>query len=172
MSCMKGTEFPIASDLNSCIFVDEVTLLFSIERYDPSHRCVGNPCRMACPYHHSFSNRKTAPSAIVRGEREYFINLRRRIPNVCYVSTWRRQVKPSSHWFIHSSIRSHSLLFLFLVGEASACIGNSGGCSDLCVNVSGLVQCSCNKGFTLTGDGRTCQGDGWGGRWWKREGRK
>ena len=38
------------------------------------------------------------------------------------------------------------------------CIGNNHNCSHNCLNVPGSYECSCDKGYTLDEDQRTCVG--------------
>lgn len=47
-----------------------------------------------------------------------------------------------------------SLAFLFL--DIDEC--RYGYCQQLCANVPGSYSCTCNPGFTLNEDGRSCQG--------------
>ena len=38
------------------------------------------------------------------------------------------------------------------------CATNNGGCSQLCTNTIGSYICSCNVGYVISGDNRTCAG--------------
>lgn len=40
--------------------------------------------------------------------------------------------------------------------DINECQSSNGGCSQVCVNQPGSYQCSCNSGYTLDGNGRTC----------------
>ena len=40
--------------------------------------------------------------------------------------------------------------------DINECLSSNGGCSQVCVNQPGSYQCSCNSGYTLDGNGRTC----------------
>ena len=36
------------------------------------------------------------------------------------------------------------------------CLTGNGGCEHICTNTAGSFSCSCNNGFTLAGDGKSC----------------
>ena len=38
------------------------------------------------------------------------------------------------------------------------CLNQNGGCSQKCENIPGSFICSCNSGYTLNSDGKTCKG--------------
>ena len=57
---------------------------------------------------------------------------------------------------ITNLLMSSSLFFS--VAEGSACDDTNGGCSQICVNRTGLVTCYCNPGYNLTNDDKTCEG--------------
>ena len=40
--------------------------------------------------------------------------------------------------------------------DINECLASNGGCSQVCINQPGSYQCSCNSGYTLDGNGRTC----------------
>ena len=40
--------------------------------------------------------------------------------------------------------------------DINECQSSNGGCGQVCVNQPGSYQCSCNSGYTLDGNGRTC----------------
>ena len=40
--------------------------------------------------------------------------------------------------------------------DINECIPSNGGCGQVCINQPGSYQCSCNSGYTLNGNGRTC----------------
>ena len=42
--------------------------------------------------------------------------------------------------------------------DINECASSNGGCAQVCTNSVGSFQCSCNSGYTLNGDGRTCSG--------------
>ena len=56
--------------------------------------------------------------------------------------------------FIHDIISISSPA----VASASECDNTNGGCSQICVNQTGLVTCYCNPGYNLTNDGKNCSG--------------
>lgn len=47
-------------------------------------------------------------------------------------------------------------LLAFLFPDIDEC--RYGYCQQLCANVPGSYSCTCNPGFTLNEDGRSCQG--------------
>ena len=47
------------------------------------------------------------------------------------------------------------------INECDKIIGDvvsKGGCQQICSNTIGTYVCSCNDGYSLTVDGRTCEG--------------
>ena len=42
--------------------------------------------------------------------------------------------------------------------DINECASSNGGCAQVCTNSVGSFQCSCNSGYTLNVDGRTCSG--------------
>ena len=42
--------------------------------------------------------------------------------------------------------------------DDNECGFDNGGCDHVCKNEHGSRKCSCNPGFTLSPDGRTCDG--------------
>lgn len=53
-------------------------------------------------------------------------------------------------------LKFSSFFFSFLVPDIDEC--RYGYCQQLCANVPGSYSCSCNPGFILNPDSRTCQG--------------
>ena len=54
------------------------------------------------------------------------------------------------------------ILFLYLCKlftDVNECAADTDGCDQVCTNTAGSFECSCNSGFTLSGDGRTCVED-------------
>ncbi|KAF7237649.1 Signal peptide, CUB and EGF-like domain-containing protein 1 [Varanus komodoensis] len=43
--------------------------------------------------------------------------------------------------------------------DIDECMVNNGGCDHFCRNTVGSFECSCQKGYKLLTDERTCQGD-------------
>ena len=41
-------------------------------------------------------------------------------------------------------------------GAVNECLTNNGGCDQVCTDTTGSFMCSCNNGFTLNNDERTC----------------
>jgi len=48
---------------------------------------------------------------------------------------------------------------MFLAADINECLTLNGGCSQLCSNNDGSYRCSCNTGFQLSEDTRTCVGE-------------
>lgn len=45
------------------------------------------------------------------------------------------------------------------ISDLDECQNNATNfCEQRCINVPGSYQCICNRGYTLSGDGKTCQG--------------
>ena len=42
--------------------------------------------------------------------------------------------------------------------EINECLSNNGFCSQVCINTDGSFTCSCNVGYKLGGDGKSCGG--------------
>ena len=42
--------------------------------------------------------------------------------------------------------------------DIDECAANTDGCDQLCTNIAGSFQCSCNSGYSLASNGRTCFG--------------
>ena len=42
--------------------------------------------------------------------------------------------------------------------ETNECLTNNGGCAQICNNTFGSFTCSCNTGYSLGADARTCVG--------------
>ena len=52
-----------------------------------------------------------------------------------------------------------NLLLLFLnTIDINECLSSNGGCSQNCTNTNGSYICSCQTGYMLTVDNRTCNG--------------
>ncbi len=47
---------------------------------------------------------------------------------------------------------------LFISVDIDECSSNNGGCSQICINTMGSFFCDCNAGYSLDGEGRTCNG--------------
>ena len=53
------------------------------------------------------------------------------------------------------------IIFLHLISlcaDINECSSNNGGCAHTCTNSPGSFQCSCRTGYTLAGNGRSCNG--------------
>lgn len=59
-------------------------------------------------------------------------------------------------WSVTTFYLNCILFFSFLVPDIDEC--RYGYCQQLCANVPGSYSCSCNPGFILNPDSRTCQG--------------
>ena len=42
--------------------------------------------------------------------------------------------------------------------DINECAVNTDGCNQVCTNTVGSFRCSCNTGYTLNANGRTCSG--------------
>ena len=47
---------------------------------------------------------------------------------------------------------------LIFVSDINECLNNNGGCDQTCTNNNGSYSCSCNIGFVLAPDERSCYG--------------
>ena len=52
----------------------------------------------------------------------------------------------------------HLLFFFFLPIDVDECSNNQHNCDHVCGNIVGSFNCSCQNGFILQPDGRTCEG--------------
>lgn len=48
---------------------------------------------------------------------------------------------------------------LFNTTDINECSTNNGSCSQICINTLGSNMCSCNPGYRLAADNRTCNGE-------------
>ena len=46
-----------------------------------------------------------------------------------------------------------------LYTDIDECNTNNGGCAQNCHNTAGSYHCSCNTGYTLNGNGHSCNGE-------------
>ena len=49
-----------------------------------------------------------------------------------------------------------NLMVNFHLQDINECMANTDGCEQTCTNTDGSFECSCDSGFVLAGDGRTC----------------
>lgn len=42
--------------------------------------------------------------------------------------------------------------------DTNECNTNNAGCAQTCTNKPGTFECSCQSGYTLNGDGKSCDG--------------
>ena len=59
---------------------------------------------------------------------------------------------------IIGSIVSHTSSIMFSLLDVNECNASNGGCNQVCINVIGSFLCSCNTGYELDTDQRTCVG--------------
>ena len=45
---------------------------------------------------------------------------------------------------------------MFIKSDIQECAIDNGGCDHTCTNVAGSYSCSCNPGYQLQADGKTC----------------
>ena len=62
----------------------------------------------------------------------------------------------SRHYINHNNGSLSSMIIILDIDE---CAADTDGCDQVCTNTPGSFECSCNSGFTLSGDGRTCVED-------------
>ena len=76
-------------------------------------------------------------------------------------SSWQvmeRAAMVCGHTFSHKKNWRMSVNMSFSSTDINECNNNNGGCAQTCTNSDGSFQCSCNSGFRLNSDGRTCSG--------------
>lgn len=57
-----------------------------------------------------------------------------------------------------------------IISDIDECSNGTAGCSQVCTNTLGSYQCSCNGGYELSYDGKTCEGKYfWHDRYLKNE---
>lgn len=56
-----------------------------------------------------------------------------------------------------SGLHTLEWFHIFLV-DSNECQNVNGGCQQVCINLQGTFGCSCNHGFKLTENQRTCEG--------------
>ena len=64
---------------------------------------------------------------------------------------------------IHAMVRVIAEYQSFIIAvflDINECIRGTNGCAQLCNNTLGSYVCSCNSGYTLDADNRTCNGEG------------
>ena len=45
-----------------------------------------------------------------------------------------------------------------LISDVNECLTNNGGCAQACTNTGGSYFCTCNAGYSLAADARSCSG--------------
>ena len=76
-------------------------------------------------------------------------------PAMCYARTIEHAMV--STVFMFSEEINLLLLFLNTI-DINECLSSNGGCSQNCTNTNGSYICSCQTGYMLTVDNRTCNG--------------
>ena len=51
------------------------------------------------------------------------------------------------------------IVIVYYISDVNECSANYGNCSQLCTNTNGSYVCSCNLGYQLSADSRTCNGN-------------
>ena len=49
-------------------------------------------------------------------------------------------------------------LYGYSTSDVNECLTNNGGCAQICNNTIGSFRCSCNSGYSLFADARSCEG--------------
>ena len=49
--------------------------------------------------------------------------------------------------------------FLLCISDVNECEEENGGCEQICENTVGSYECSCNQGYLLAADDKTCTGN-------------
>lgn len=60
----------------------------------------------------------------------------------------------NSYCCVDDTLKIQTVLFT----DINECLSNRGGCEQNCTNSMGSFQCSCNQGYSLSGDGFSCTG--------------
>ena len=60
---------------------------------------------------------------------------------------------------LHSSSSVAIISYCNPYTDVNECTSGNGGCERTCTNVDGSFHCSCPQGFTLSPDGRGCDGE-------------
>ena len=47
---------------------------------------------------------------------------------------------------------------IFHTTDINECLSSNGGCSQICINSIGSYNCSCQSGYVLLSDNKTCSG--------------
>ena len=49
-------------------------------------------------------------------------------------------------------------LLVWSASDENECLTNNGGCAQICNNTVGSLTCSCNTGYSIGADARSCAG--------------
>ena len=49
------------------------------------------------------------------------------------------------------------IMYAYCALEINECLTNNGGCAQICNNTVGSFRCSCNPGYFLLADARSCE---------------
>ena len=78
-----------------------------------------------------------------------------------FYDRWNKPVLRDLAWLQLSSLIKFKLLsstVLFLYIDVDECSNRQHNCDHVCGNIVGSFDCSCQNGFILQPDGRTCEG--------------
>ena len=50
---------------------------------------------------------------------------------------------------------------VYFSADVNECADDNGGCEQMCHNILGSYECTCEMGYELNEDGRSCDGKGY-----------
>ena len=63
-----------------------------------------------------------------------------------------------AQWYMYVCISTFTVSFYLCIIDIDECAPNNGGCQHTCNNINGSFYCTCNDGYTLNRDGKSCTG--------------